>query len=199
MAPLPRARGRLVDDDGSGRLRTRLDFLIALMIVQIILTIGLWVDRRPAHPQETIESLSSPPPSASDKTSDKSLLADLTEPQDEISSPSSVEPKPTPVPPKRALRVQVLNGCGVKGIARKAQLWLVKNEFEVRNVGNADRQDYARSMVLDRSGNLTEARSFAQIIGITEANISKHSGAPSSHYDLTLIIGKDYKRLIFDH
>ncbi|MFH0765726.1 MAG: LytR C-terminal domain-containing protein [Calditrichota bacterium] len=199
MAPIPRARGRIVDDDGAGRMRTRLDFLIALMIVQIILSIGLWVDRRPTRSPETIETLSSPPPAASEKTSDKSILNDLSDSQEELSGQVSTEPEPPPVPETRAVRVQVLNGCGVKGVARKAQLWLIKNKFDVRNVGNADRQDYQRSLVLDRSGNLTAARDFAQIMGIAEANVNRHTGAPSSNYDLTLIIGKDYKRLIFDH
>ncbi len=41
MSPAPRGKYKLSNDDGDRRIRTRLDLLIALMLVQIVLSIGI--------------------------------------------------------------------------------------------------------------------------------------------------------------
>jgi len=94
-----------------------------------------------------------------------------------------------------AIKVQVLNGCGFAGIAGKAGKWLKRNGYVVKDIGNADRQDHKLTSIVDRSGNLTAARELASLIGISEDRIKRQGSGPKPKVDLTLILGKDSKRL----
>jgi hypothetical protein len=94
-----------------------------------------------------------------------------------------------------AIKVQVLNGCGIAGIASKAAKWLQRNGYVVEDIGNADRQDINLTSIVDRSGNLTAARELASLLGISEDQIKRQGSGPKPKVDLTLIIGKDCKRL----
>lgn len=174
----------------------RLDLLIALMVVQILLSIGIWVDGYRSRDQGPAE------------TSTQQLGAlpgDYVEPEGsspptrQLSAPTEVRlPEPTPMPPAPPrIKVQILNGCGKTGIARKAREWLARNDYDIRDVGNADRQDYRNSEVLNRSGNAASARDLARMLGIDESRVKRKAGAPGLDVDLTLVIGNDYRRLPF--
>jgi len=182
---------RLSDEDPDRRFRTRLDLLLALMVVQLVLLIGLWIDRSRSEPAEMVEL-----PVVSEMSEEEPLQTHQTT---EPTSPQSVDASRTR-PPAEAevaepVRLQVLNGCGVTGIAGRTRDWLVRNGYDVRDVGNAARQDYRQSQIINRSGNLTAARELADLLGIDRSLISSRSDAPSLQVDLTLIIGRDYKRL----
>ncbi|MBM3327162.1 MAG: hypothetical protein FJY65_09365 [Calditrichaeota bacterium] len=195
MTPTPRPRERYVPDDPERRTRLRLDLLIALMVVQIVLSIGLWVDRYKTHE-------AAPTKAASVETKP----APVFEPEPLTqSTPTYTETQPAPLPqatsapsslPPR-IKVQVLNGCGVPGVAKRARDWLARQDYDIRDVGNADKQDYRISKIVNRSGNLTAACELARLLGIDEAQITRQSTPTGADFDLTLIVGKDYKRLPF--
>ncbi len=197
MTPNPRPRGRFDIDDPERRTRIRLDLLIALMVVQLVLSIGLWVDRyknREVTPAKsaTVEVKSEP------IYEPEPILQSMPT---NVEQPSVAQTQPPSdlgisTPPAR-IKVQVLNGCGVPGVAKRARDWLIKQDYEIRDVGNADRQDYRISKIVNRSGNHKSARELARLLGIDEAQISRQSGPAGTDFDLTLIIGKDYKRLPF--
>jgi len=182
-------------DDPDRRTRIRLDFLIALMVVQIVLSIGLWVDRyrdRSGPVAQAVEKqdggfdeLYTEQPSQSSRNSEPGVTE----------LPIS-EPVKEPVVATK-VKVQILNGCGKTGIARRAQQWMERNDYDVRDVGNADRQDYRSSEVLNRSGNASAARDMARMLGIDESKIKRKAASPGLDVDLTLIIGSDNKRLPF--
>lgn len=182
-------------DDPDRRTRIRLDFLIALMVVQIVLSIGLWVDRyRDRDEAQPAAAVKSDNPFDELYTEQPAESAQNTEPG--VVELPAVEPVHEPIVPAK-VKVQVLNGCGKTGIARRAQQWMERNDYEVRDVGNADRQDYRSSEVINRSGNATAARDLARMLGIDESKIKRKAAPPGLDVDLTLIIGADNKRLPF--
>jgi hypothetical protein len=182
------------EDEPDRKTRVRLDLLIALMVVQIVLSIGLWVDRYRSHDSEP-EVATTDRQSSIDElyTEEANARASRTEPQaTEVVLP---DPIPEPIATPR-IKVQVLNGCGKTGIAKKASDFLARNDYEVSDVGNADNQNYRFSKVLNRSGNATATREIARLLGIDESRIERKTGA-RGNIDVTLIIGNDYRRLPF--
>lgn len=82
-----------------------------------------------------------------------------------------VAPKPKPVPqhalrPRTAVRVLVLNGNGVSGAAAAAASSLQARGYRIAGATNAERSDYANSMVLFVPGWVKEARRLARDDGI---------------------------------
>jgi len=115
-----------------------------------------------------------------------------------ISSKTTAEKQPdtqpTIQPVKQKMQVEVLNGCGIRGIAATTTDYLRKSEIDVVFSGNYTRSDVAQSMVLDRVGNKSHAEKIADILGIkyeqikTEVNLSRQ-------LDVTVVLGKDYFEL----
>lgn len=92
------------------------------------------------------------------------------------------------------VQVEVLNGCGVSGIADKITGFLRNNNFDVVQVGNYTSFDMDKSIVIDRTGNRANAKKVAAALGISEKNIVQQI---NNDYllDCSVVIGKDYFRL----
>jgi hypothetical protein len=96
--------------------------------------------------------------------------------------------------------VQVLNGCGVKGVAERFTDFLRKSGFDVKEYGNYSPLgigdsyyfDIRETIVIDRSGEYAPAKIIANSIG-TENVIKQIS--KDLLIDVTVIIGKDYKNM----
>ncbi|OPX18316.1 hypothetical protein BXT86_01880 [candidate division WOR-3 bacterium 4484_100] len=94
------------------------------------------------------------------------------------------------------LRVEVLNGCGVKRLAIKVANILRQRGFNVVQIGNARQTDFAESVVIERSDETGKnARYFAKRTGIKNIGMDVD---PALHLDVTLIVGKDYKKIFPD-
>jgi uncharacterized UBP type Zn finger protein len=95
-----------------------------------------------------------------------------------------------------SIRVEVLNGCGVDRLAIKVATILRKRGFNVVKIGDARRNDYVKTVVIERSSDdMENAKYFARRIGC------KHIGKdvdPALYLEITLFIGKDYKELFPD-
>lgn len=96
------------------------------------------------------------------------------------------------------LRVQVLNGCGVKGLARIVTPGLRSYGFDVRETKNAANFDYKTSAIIDRTGNIGKAKIIADSLGIDGRNVTSDRAANLVDIDVTLIVGADYRRLNLD-
>jgi len=89
-----------------------------------------------------------------------------------------------------SVRVEVLNGCGETRLAIKVANILRRTGFNVVKIGNATRQDFQESVVIERSReDLQNADYFAKRIGCK--NIGKDID-PALHLDVSLILGEDY-------
>lgn len=94
----------------------------------------------------------------------------------------------------RPVRVSVLNGCGVKGLAGQWQSKLRDMKYDIRETGNADKK-YINSIVLSRIKNMKPAFDLANKIGIPEKNVLLQINKDIVDIDVSLILGKDFKNL----
>ncbi|GHV21657.1 LytR family transcriptional regulator [Spirochaetia bacterium] len=98
--------------------------------------------------------------------------------------------------------VEVLNGTNVVGLAGRTAELIRGFGYDVIKTGNADRNDYARSEVINRTKAVDDAKKFAEIIKcgniINEALDESYTGGTGSaadyelKADFTLIIGRDF-------
>ncbi|MBU1078637.1 MAG: LCP family protein [Spirochaetes bacterium] len=89
------------------------------------------------------------------------------------------------------IKVQVLNGSGKGGVAKRIRDKLVRNGYNVVEFGNAESQDYEEMLILDRSGNMKKALKVASLLKCKNVfpKINKFI-----LIDSTIIVGKDYKK-----
>ncbi len=113
------------------------------------------------------------------------------------------EPKPfTPI--QKRIQIEVLNGCGVPGIAKKFSDHLKKNNYDVVNSGNYLENGRAnfkvsKTRIIDQiksQENIARANDLADLLEIDQ-NLIESFENPSPIADLTLIIGKDYNQITF--
>lgn len=100
----------------------------------------------------------------------------------------------TEQPASEIIQVEVLNGCGVSGVADRFTDYLRDRKFDVVNIGNYITFDVMETMVIDRIGNLTNAKKVAEALGIKPGRA--FSQLNSDYFlDVSIIIGKDYHEL----
>ncbi len=92
------------------------------------------------------------------------------------------------------VQLEVLNGCAVPGIAEKFTSYLRANNFDVVNLGNYVSSDVIKSIVIDRRGNIENAKKVAEVIGIKEENVLQQINN-DYFLDVTLVLGKDFNQL----
>jgi hypothetical protein len=88
--------------------------------------------------------------------------------------------------------VEVLNGCGLPGIAEQVAEFLRGRGFDVMFISNADDFGYVNTLVVDRSGDSSKALAVARAMGVVPV-ISQVSSATFA--DATVIIGSDIETL----
>ena len=104
---------------------------------------------------------------------------------------------------ERDSTVEVLNGTTTAGLAGRTAELLRGFGYDVISIGNAGRNDYDTTLVIDRSGFQDKAANFAAVIRCAnirlEAPLTEDSGAAGMpiqnleyRADITLIIGKDF-------
>ena len=93
------------------------------------------------------------------------------------------------------IKIEVLNGCGEKGIAAKIADFLRTEHIDVVRSENADNFDYERTILIHRSDNLYNIKTVAKVLNFDISNEYQVIIRPSStsDVDLTLILGKDYR------
>lgn len=96
--------------------------------------------------------------------------------------------------PADYIQIEVLNGCGVAGVADKFTEFLRNNRFDVIQSGNYSSFDVDKSMVIDRIGNMANAEKAAQLLGIKKEYVIQQINK-NYFLDVTFVIGKDYNQL----
>ena len=87
--------------------------------------------------------------------------------------------------------IEILNGCGESGIANLYANFLRQQGFDVIESKNADNFDYLNTNILVHKKEMMPiAKNLAKILKIKEIQFNK-----KGMWDLSLIIGKDYKKL----
>ena len=94
----------------------------------------------------------------------------------------------------KIIQIEVLNGCGDKGIADLYATFLRKNNFDVIDYKNADNFDYNSSKIIVHNNNLY-VENVADLFKIDSKNIDYFLDDDNIIHDITFIVGKDYKSL----
>ncbi len=96
-----------------------------------------------------------------------------------------------------ALKLEVLNGCGAKGIAKKFADFLQSAGYEPINVGNFENFDMPNTLILDRKAkNRYNGLRVAEVLGVSPSFV-QYLANDETRADVTIIIGKDYPKLDF--
>ena len=117
----------------------------------------------------------------------------------EVNFPKSDEPRRLAAEihdlnPVQNIKVEVLNGCGIKGIAAMAaEYLLLEHQIDVVRADNADNHNYQNTLLIIRNENLDAIELVGKSFGIAKSNKTAIQTKPdeSLGVDLTIIIGKD--------
>jgi len=90
--------------------------------------------------------------------------------------------------------VEVLNGCGIDGLAGKTADFLRARNFDIVKIDNARHSNYQYTIVQDRMGNLDNALKVARALGVKRQNVIQQRN-PDLYLEVSVIIGKDWESL----
>lgn len=92
------------------------------------------------------------------------------------------------------IQLEVLNGCGINGIATRFTDRLREYGFDVVETGNYDHFDVSNTFVISRNGQMENAYRVADALGISRQQVLREQ-ASEFYLDVTLIVGSDYESL----
>lgn len=111
----------------------------------------------------------------------------------------TTQPEEQPAVIEHRIQIEILNGCGKNGVARLFQSYLRDQGFDVVNTDNyivkgKVNWDVEHSFVIDHIGVAERAKDVARSLGIEPERIET-SNDPHPIYDVSIVVGKDYKKL----
>lgn len=92
------------------------------------------------------------------------------------------------------IQLEVLNGCGVPGLANEFTSTLRQNGFDVVETGNFKNFDMQNTVVIARNFDSKNAKRVADALGIKQENVFIEA-SEDFYLDATVVIGSDYKTL----
>ena len=101
--------------------------------------------------------------------------------------------------PAEIIQLNVLNGCGVTGVADRFTDYLRAHNFDVVELGNYTvkgtvNYNVDETFVIDRIGNKANAYKVAKALGIENVKVIQQINE-DYFLDVSLVIGKDYYKL----
>jgi len=98
------------------------------------------------------------------------------------------------VTPSKILRIEVLNGCGVPRIADRFTAYLRNRGYDVVRSGNYEAFGVAKTLVIDRKGDISNAVRIAKALGLSKERALQE---PNDAFtvDATVIVGQDFRQL----
>ena len=92
------------------------------------------------------------------------------------------------------IEVEILNGCGVPGLAEKVSNYLRSQQMDVVRSDNADHYNYDQTILILRNENFEGLKKVSQSFGINEQDELriKHIPDEKLSVDITVIIGSDF-------
>lgn len=92
------------------------------------------------------------------------------------------------------IQLEVLNGCGVPGLANNFTSTLRKNGFDVVETGNFENFNMTNTVVIARTISTENAQRVAEAIGVDPKNVFVEA-SKDFYLDATVVIGSDYESL----
>jgi len=96
--------------------------------------------------------------------------------------------------PIHKVKVEILNGCGIKGIAAKtADFLLLEHQVDVVKAANADSHDHPKTQIIGRNEKIEGIALICESFGVplNDKTIISHVPDETLGVDVTVIIGKD--------
>ena len=90
-----------------------------------------------------------------------------------------------------SLKIEVLNGSGIAGMATEAANVLKKEGYDVVNIANVSGIVYGETHIYDRNKNEKEAKKIAKILGVKDIEQDLND---EGNIDVTIIVGRDMKK-----
>ena len=91
-----------------------------------------------------------------------------------------------------AATIEVLNGTATAGLAALTADYLQQQGLQVGHTDNADRSDYAESLIIVYTGKTYTAEYVVQLLDLPLTAVV-HGADPNAEYDLSVIVGADYQ------
>ena len=92
-------------------------------------------------------------------------------------------------------RIEILNGCGISGLADQFANYLRRYQFDVKSTANAATWDYEKTLVISRIPDRTIAQNVAKVLHCAEPLFLR---TEQTAYDVTVIIGHNYKEISYE-
>jgi LCP family protein required for cell wall assembly len=92
---------------------------------------------------------------------------------------------------EEAARIVVQNGTPKDGVAEQAGIFLEQRGYQIVELGNADRRDYAQTILIDYTGKTYTLNSLAQLLHVAPENVRTNPKS-NSDADIRIILGADY-------
>ncbi len=93
-----------------------------------------------------------------------------------------------------SIQINVMNGCGISGVGTTMTKFCRHMGYDVVEMGNYKTFDVEHSIVIDRSGKMSEALQLAASLGIDRKNVVQQF-SNDQMVSATVVIGKDFKSL----
>jgi len=116
---------------------------------------------------------------------------------------SSPQTKAAAVPPPAAKplissvpsigSVQVLNGCGVEGAAKRVTDFLRSKDFDVKETKSAPTFNYESTMIISRTTDMGLAKGIGKLLKTDKVVLMR---VENPMYDVTVIVGPDFEERI---
>ncbi|MEM9424987.1 MAG: LytR C-terminal domain-containing protein, partial [Spirochaetota bacterium] len=91
------------------------------------------------------------------------------------------------------VRVEILNGTNVSGLASRTGVLYSQQGFDVIHIGNADRSDYDKTVVINlHSNNLDDVRRVAELIGAENLVLQPLPGGEQAEAEVSVVLGRDF-------
>lgn len=97
-------------------------------------------------------------------------------------------------PTGQIIQVQVLNGTGKEGLAKKLSDYLKSKNFDVVVQGNYSSRDVKRTFVIDHLGDKKVVRRIIRVLKISPDQVQTDLNEYQLT-DITIVIGEDYQKL----
>ncbi len=191
MRKRPKSRVKTAAKSGTNWSQTCIIVLLAFLVV--LTGTELYLD----HFASTQDESSYDEPIVEEKPDKTEVSVPVEKPEQNLIEQKASTPPPQPLSAAE-INVQVLNGCGVRGIAGRVRNILRGRGFDVLSYGNARKQNYNRSLLIIRSEGVFGERAaevLAKSLGISPEQIRKESDPSLVDIDVTVILGLDYRHL----
>lgn len=97
--------------------------------------------------------------------------------------------------PIQNIKIEVLNGCGEKGLAAVASKFLRMNKLDVVRADNAEHHEYQNTIIIQRNENIKSLDMVTKSFGISNTDKERVKIIPDETLgvDVTVILGRDYR------